>query len=155
MLRKTMAWVALFLFAGCSSEPAVYNGSVARHSVEDFSDAPRAVYANQIPVYPGARFSDAMGSESWGDEPETYSQGMGWEFEFDASKYDEVIAFYETALPNATRRTSDVGEQIFEIVPAGGKAKETVSVWVHETEFWIHEDVYGDRDEMIRNAKGR
>ncbi len=155
MFRKIAISVGIALLAGCTSTPPVYDGSVARHSVDDYPEAPRAVYANQIPVYPDARMVDAMGSESWGDEPGTYSQGMGWEFEFDSSDHDEVIAFYETALPNVTRTTSEDGEIVWEFPPAGARSNETVTVRVGPTEFWIHEDVYGDREEMIRNADGR
>src|SRR5262245_43949411 len=146
--------LAVLVAVGCSSAPAVYNGSVAKHSVESFSDSQRAVYANQIPVYPGAKIEDAMGSESWGDEQGSYSQGMCWWFTFPASDREKVVAFYRAAIPGVEPQTVYDGDLGWEFAPAGGRPKETISVIISKSDdkFSIREEVYGNRDEMIRNA---
>jgi hypothetical protein len=126
--------------AGCAARQPVYDGQVADHSIDDFDQAPKAVYANQVPVYPRAELTDAMGSESWGDEPDSYSKGMGWEFEFKGEKAD-VVTFYDAALPNAAREVAEDGEVIWTLVPEGALPGEEVMVRVGEKEFWIHEDV--------------
>jgi hypothetical protein len=152
MSRIILGYLTAFALFACSSAPAVYDGKVARRSVEDFDEAPRAVFANQIPVCPGVKLDDAMGSKSWGDEADSYSEGMTWSFEFPAAERDRVIAFYETALPGVERTTDEDGDVVWEFPPAGAKEKESVSVRVRAAELWISEDVYGNRDERIRNA---
>ncbi|NOT34878.1 MAG: hypothetical protein HOP12_12005 [Candidatus Eisenbacteria bacterium] len=47
-----------------------------------------------------------MGSESWGDEADSYSYGMNWWCETRASR-EQVLAWYETKLPNAKREIDE------------------------------------------------
>ncbi len=136
---------------GCTSKPAVYDGKVATHSIDDYAEAPRPVYANQVPVYPGAKIKDAMGSESWGDTPESYSEGMAWWFEVE-SPGDRLIAFYDAALPNATRETGEHGAVMWTLPPAGGGDGDKIAVIVEGKEFRIKESVRGGRDRLLQTA---
>ena len=152
MVRTLLSAVVAAALAGCSSAPAVYDGSVAKRSVDSFDEGPRAVYANQVPVYPAAELTDAMGSESWGDEEGSYSQGMCWWFSFPSGEREKLIAFYRTALPHVEPTTMEDGDLHWEFAPTGGRSKETISVVISDDKFSIREEVYGNREEMIRNA---
>ena len=135
----------LAALAGCSARQPVYDGTVASHSLKDFKDAPEAMFATQVPVYPGARVTDAMGSESSGDEADSYAEGMCWWLKFNAPT-ERVVAFYDAALPNAKRAVSeDDGGIDWTFVPAGGRPADRVTVHVQGDELRISEDVQGGR----------
>ncbi len=155
MLNRTRLATPVLLGAlvvsGCSSKPAVYDGKVARHSIDDFGEAPQALFANQIPVYPGAKITDAMGSESWGDTPESYSEGMAWWFEVE-NPGDKVVAFYDGALPDAKRETGADGEVIWTLPPTGGRDGDEIAVIVQGEELRIRESVRGGRDRVAQSA---
>jgi hypothetical protein len=128
------------LVAGCSAIQPVYDGQVADHSIDDFERAPKAVYANQVPIHPHARLVDATGSESWGDAPDSFVRGMGWEFEF-PGEMEPMIAFYDAALPAATREVMGDGEVMWTFAPRGARPGEEVMVRVGRGRLWINEAV--------------
>lgn len=145
------AFVGALALAGCSGPAPVFDGKVAKHSVDNFDEAPRAVFANQIPVYPGASITDATGNQSWGDTPDTYSEGMTWWFEVTGAT-ESVVAFYDTALPEASRKVDENGEIIWTLKPSGGREGDEVAVILSGRELRISEDVYGGRDRLVQNA---
>ncbi len=102
---------------------------------------PHAVYANSVPVYPGAVLEDAMGSTSIGDTPESMSDGMAWFFKVTA-RADDMVAYYEKQLPNA-KRDSEWEEETVRLVwvPEGAQPGEELSVVVGENRLSIRESV--------------
>lgn len=101
---------------------------------------PDAVYANSIPIYPGARLDGAMGSTSMGDTPESMSDGMAWFFEVKAPA-DQLLAFYQKKLPNA-RRDPEWEEGVRLVwSPEGGAPGEELSVVIGENELSFRESV--------------
>jgi len=111
--------------AGCGAKP---------------TSLPHAVYANAVPIYPGATLEDAMGSTSAGDTPESMSDGMAWFFDVDAPA-DRMVAFYEKKLPGAKR--DPVWQEGVRLVwiPPGASPGEEVSVVIGENELSIREAV--------------
>jgi hypothetical protein len=138
-MTMVMVLAGLAAVAGCTAQKPVYDGRVASHSTDDYDEAPRAQYANQIPVYPGAKIDDAMGSESWGDGPESHSYGMTWWFKTKATQ-PELIAFYDFALAGATRQVDDEGAVHWTLAPQAGEAGEEIGVTVDAEGFRIHEE---------------
>lgn len=101
---------------------------------------PHAVYADAVPIYPGAVLEDAMGSTTAGDTPESVSDGMAWFFDVQAPA-DRLIAFYQHRLPTA-RRDPDWQEGVRLVwVPDGAAPGEEVSIVIGENELSIREDV--------------
>jgi len=126
MKRGWMVAVAMMLampwIVGCGAGEAKWSGEAASY----------AAYATKIPLYPGAKMVDAMGSESWGDGPETYTYGMTWWCEAKASR-DELLAWYEQKLPGA-RRSNPYEDDIIElsVIPEGARPGEDMGVQIEE-----------------------
>jgi hypothetical protein len=119
MHRTVTALVlAAFACAGCGAGQTRWNGAAAR----------LATYATQIPLYPGTEIEDSMGSESWGDEADSHVYGMVWWCNAKASK-EELIAWYEKALPNATHSAEEDGYYTLKVTPPGAKAGEDMGVY--------------------------
>jgi hypothetical protein len=101
---------------------------------------PDSVYGDQIPVFPGASYRNAMGGTS-SDElfgPPT-AESLSWFFDVEESA-DQVVAFYTQRLPNATRISEDA-ETRFDFVPAGADTGESVTVRVGQGQLQITEVV--------------
>ena len=101
---------------------------------------PHAVYANSIPIYPGAVLGDAMGSTSIGDTPESMRDGMAWFFEVKAPA-DKMLAFYEQKLPQAQRDPEWIAGVRLVWSPEGGAPGEQLSVVIEENKLMIKESV--------------
>ena len=101
---------------------------------------PYAVYADQIPIYPGAVLEEAMGSTSAGDTPESMSDGMAWFFEVKAPA-SEMVAFYEQRVPQAKRDASWEDGVRLVWVPDGAAAGEELSVVIGENALSLREQV--------------
>src|SRR5215470_14586692 len=101
---------------------------------------PHAVYANAVPLYPGAVLEDAMGSTSAGDTPDSQSDGMAWYFDVEAPR-DRMVAFYEKKLPGVKR--DPVWQEGIRLVwiPPGASPGEEVAVVIDDNELTIHEEV--------------
>ena len=117
--------------AGCGSRPAKWDAEAAQY----------AQYATQIPLYPGTKIVDAMGSESWGDEADSYSYGMTWWCETKATR-DELLAWYAAQLPNAERSNPFEDEVVqLEVTPQGARPGETMGVQIGEDgKYRVYED---------------
>ena len=143
-LRRAIGLLALALLAGCAAQQPVYDGQVAAHSVDKLGADSKAIFANQVPVMPGAKFTETSGGESWGDEADSYSQSMTWWFSY-AMPREKVEAFYDAALPAAGRSTIEGGAVVWTLKPSGGQPHDEIRVVVDDKELRITEDVQGGR----------
>ena len=89
---------------------------------------PDAYYAeHMVPIYPHAKLTDQMGSNSYGDGPDESWDGMAWWFDT-KDDYDRIVAFYEAKLPGWQKETEGDGTVVFKTIPEGGSAGEEVYV---------------------------
>ena len=108
--------------AGCGSEAAetAWSREAAQY----------AVYATRIPLYPGTKIEDAMGSERFGGEPpNNYIYGMTWWCTAKATR-DELRAWYEGKLPAATREVTEDGHLVLTLVPENARPREAMGVLI-------------------------
>lgn len=113
--------VACLGLAGCGSEPA--DGGWIGEAAE------YAVYATRIPLYPGTKIEDAMGSERFGREPDSYLYGMTWWCTARATR-DELRTWYEAKLSTAERETDDDGNLVLTVTPDGAAPREKMGVLI-------------------------
>jgi hypothetical protein len=102
--------VASLGLAGCGTE--------AKETAWSREAAQYVVYATRIPLYPGTKIEDAMGSERWGTDAESYTYGMTWWCTVQATR-DEFRTWYEGKLPTAARATDEDGRVVLTVVPEG------------------------------------
>ena len=101
---------------------------------------PHAVYANSVPIYPGAKLGNMMGSTSVGDTPESMSDGMAWFFDVEAP-VDKMVAFYQQKLPQA-KRDPDFQDGVRLVwMPEGAAPGEELSVLIEQNKLMIKESV--------------
>lgn len=124
--RLAMLLAVMAVVAGCGASEAKWTAEAAGY----------AVYATQIPLYPGAEIDDVIGSEMAGD---TVTEGMTFWFNVDAPR-EQVIAWYQTKLSGATRRTLEDGEVMFTLTPRDGEAGEEVGVIIDNRRFRVFEN---------------
>lgn len=123
--------------AGCGADP---NAKVLAN----------AVYAKSIPVYKGAHFTETSGNESWGDDPNSYTQGTTWWFETKATQA-EMLAFYEKLYPSAEKLEIETGGVELTIRPEGAAtAFEDVTIYVCDHELRIGESVSPNTKARLR-----
>jgi hypothetical protein len=113
--------VAASSLMGCAAKETKWSGEAAQY----------AAYATRIPLYPGTKFTDAMGSESWGDGPHSYSYGMTWWCETKATR-EELLAWYSACLPNAERSTPYDNVIQLKVIPEGAKPGEDMGVQIED-----------------------
>jgi hypothetical protein len=117
--------------AGCSSAP--------KQAKWEGDEKAAAVYATQIPLYPGAKATHMMGSDSYGDTPADHSEGMAWWFEVPATQ-TELDAWYATHLAGAAKTTDELGAIQYTLTPSGGEPGETIGVRLSDHELHVFED---------------
>lgn len=123
--------VVLLAALACGGDPAaVLNG---------------AVYAAQIPVYPGAHYEDSMGGKFYGDiGGPVITESLSWFFKLEDSP-SKAVQFYEGKLPAGSRvedeESQQPGETVFRFVPAGAADGEDVTVSIRAGELQITEQV--------------
>ena len=89
---------------------------------------PDAYYAeHMVPIYPHAKLTEQMGSNSYGDGPDESWDGMAWWFET-KDDYDRIVAFYQAKLPGWQKETEGDGTVTFKTIPEGGTVGEEVYV---------------------------
>lgn len=88
-----------------------------------------AVYATQLPIYPGAELEDVMGADTYGDEPGSHNERMNFWFTVEDSP-EEMIAWYDARLPEATKEESDEGDIVYTLTPTGAEEGEYFGVRV-------------------------
>ena len=114
-IRVAAAFVlGAVLLAGCTLNESKWTGDAAAS----------VVYAKSIPLYPGATSDGTMGSQNWGDEPGSYTEGMTVWFVVDGPLPKKlVVAAKETEI--------EWGE------PETGRAEVEMDAWLALTvAFW-------------------
>lgn len=123
------AMLGAIALAGCAAQETKWTGEAAS----------LVVYAKAIPLYPGARAVDAMGSDSYGDEPGSHSEGMSVLFEVENYDKAKVLAWYEERLPGAERQVLDTGSVELKVAPPNGEPGEDMGVWIDDDGFRVFE----------------
>jgi hypothetical protein len=116
--------------AGGANQPGKWTGEAAT----------LVVYAQQVPLYPGAKAEDAMGSDSYGDTPEEHSEGMSIWFKVEGYDKAKVLAWYEERLSGYQRSTLDDDTVELRMPAPGGEPGEEVGVWIDDDGFRVFED---------------
>ena len=80
-----------------------------------------------------------MGSDSYGDEPDSHSEGMCVWFEVEGYDRAKVLAWYQERLPNAQQQAMDDGTVEFSMAPTGGEPGERVGVRIDDDGFRVFE----------------
>jgi hypothetical protein len=129
MRGRALAGLAAALLVSCSQSPYAQWKSLD------------AVYASQVPVFPGAQFQDAMGGSYYGEGfNDKVSESKSYFFEIDPQKHEQIVAFYEKELASATRTTDEDGDIRFELVPRGAEGDEKVYVVIGRDRLQIGEE---------------
>src|SRR5262245_47026836 len=121
--------VAALTTCGCAAKEAKWSGNAAA----------MVVYAKSIPLYPGARAKDVMGSDSWGDTPESHSEGMAVWFEVKDYDREKVLAWYRERLPGAITHPLETGTIELTVPAPNGEPGETMGVAVGAEDFRVFE----------------
>ena len=132
-MNRAMCVVAAIVcgaaLSGCAAKEAKWSGETAS----------MVVYAKTIPLYPGAKAKDAMGSDSYGDTEDSHSEGMCvW---FEVKDYDKakVLAWYRERLPNAKTETLD-DTIVLTVRPPNGEPGEDMGVYIDQAGFRVFEN---------------
>ena len=120
---------AVVVMWGCAAKEAKWSGETAA----------MVVYAKSIPLYPGAKAKDAMGSDSYGDTPDSHSEGMAIWFEVKDYDREKMLAWYRERLPNATTETLDDGMIQLTVPVPGGEPTENMGVVIGADDFRVFE----------------
>ena len=118
--------VALAVVAGCG-------GGAPKETKWDGSAKASAVYATQIPLYPGAKFENAMGSDTYADlamSAEGHEEGMSFWFEVSATQA-ELDAWYAERLTGYSKTDED-GTITYTLTPAGAESGEEMGVYLED-----------------------
>lgn len=102
---------------------------------------PGAVYAKEVPLYPGAKYVGSIGGHSSDRVTGPASaESQSWFFKFE-DPADEVAAYYRKKLKGA-REMKDGDECTFSMNPQGGEPGELVQVIVRRSGgLQIHESL--------------
>lgn len=114
---------------GCATDEARWSNEVVD----------LVVYGKQIPLYPGSVADNAMGSDSYGDEPDSHSEGMTVWFKVPEYDKEKVLAWYQERLPDAVREVTEEGDVKLTMTPAGGEPGEEVGVYIESDGFRVFE----------------
>jgi hypothetical protein len=101
-----------------------------------------AVYASEIPIYPGARFTDIMGGNYYEESggPVTFTS-QSWFFDL-TDPVEKVIQFYQAKLPPGHHEVEgEEGSVTFEWTPPGAVDGEDVTVVIRPGQLQIGETV--------------
>jgi hypothetical protein len=133
-MKRTLSFVAMtaaavLLLCGCAAKETKWSGQTAS----------MVVYAKSIPLYPGAKAKDAMGSDSYGDTPDSHSEGLAiW---FEVKDYDraKVLAWYQERFPNATTQMLENDTIQLTVPVPNGEAGEDMGVCIGSEDFRVFE----------------
>jgi len=106
------------------------------------SPLPGAVYAKDVPVYPGATYIGTMGGHSSGSIGGPVSgESQSWFFKV-SDPGEKVVEFYKKKLPGAKLENNDAGDQTFTLIPPGAEEGEHVQVIFRRSgDLQIHESL--------------
>ena len=98
-----------------------------------------AVYATQIPLYPGAKIDDVMGSDTYGDTPESHMKGMAWWYEVTATQA-ELDAWYTQRLSGTGySKSNEDGTIVYTLTPQGAESGEEMGVYLEDNSLRVWE----------------
>jgi len=115
--------------AGCATQETRWSTEAASH----------VVYAKTIPLFPGARARDVMGSEIRGDGPDSHSEGMTVWFEVQDYSKEKVLEFYEERLRGCETEVLDDGAIQLTIPAPNGEPGEDMGVVIEDSGFRVFE----------------
>lgn len=138
ILGGLIAIITLLAVTACAPREAKWTAEAAS----------LAVYATQVPLYPGAMIEDSMGNESYGDDPESYSEGMVWWYNVRAPQED-IVSWYAAKLPNAKREVLEDGAVQFTLAPQGGEAGEDMGVIIENGKFRVFENTKAGKHKTV------
>jgi len=124
------ATVGAAALVGCGASETRWTGETASY----------VVYAKQLPLYPGSKARDSMGSESWGDTADSYSEGMAVWFEVKGYEKDKVLSWYEGKLSNATTQVLDSGSIQLTVPVPNGEPGEEMGVVIEDDGYRVFEN---------------
>src|SRR5262245_59099066 len=133
-MRRASSLAALVAAAalgmcGCAAKETKWSGETAA----------MVVYAKQIPLYPGARPKDAMGSNSYGDTPDSQSEGLAIWFEVKDYDREKVLAWYRGRLPHAITQVLETGTVQLTVPVPDGEPGEDMGVAIGSEDFRVFE----------------
>ena len=135
-IKRILGVLAAFgvLSAGCAPGETKWTAEAAS----------MAVYAQSIPLYPGIELDDAMGSDSYGDEPDSHIEGLTFWFDVKDPK-EKLIAWYDARLPDATKEINEEGDVIYTLTPPNGEPGEDMGVILEEGRLRVFEHTRGGK----------
>ena len=137
--RKLSLLVAVSAAVTIAAALAGCAGDTTKGAQWSGETASMVVYAQNVPLYPGAKAEDAMGSDSYGDTPEEHSEGMCVWFKVEGYDKAKVLAWYEERLPGAAKSTLDEDTIELRLPAAGGEPGEDMGVWIDNDGFRVFE----------------
>jgi hypothetical protein len=126
--------VLALVTAGCAASETKWKSEAAS----------LAVYAQELPLYPGIELDDVMGSDSYGDEPESHTEGLTFWFDFKDPK-EKVVAWYDQRLPGANKEINEEGDVIYTLTPPNGEPGEDMGVIIEDKRLRVFEHTRGGK----------
>lgn len=127
--RVILAAAAVLVMGGCAAKEAKWSGETAS----------MVVYAKSIPLYPGAKAKDAMGSNSYGDTPDSHTEGLAVWFEVKDYDREKVLAWYKERLPHAITQVLETGTIQLTVPVPDGERGEDMGVTLGHEDFFVFE----------------
>jgi len=118
---------------------ALLSGCAAKESKWSGQTASMVVYAKSIPLYPGAKAKDAMGSDSYGDTADSHSEGMAIWFEVKDFDRAKVLDWYTARFPNAEVQALETGSVQLTVPVPNGEPGEDMGVVIDDDDFRVFE----------------
>jgi hypothetical protein len=119
--------------AGCGG-----GSSATKETAWEGEAKANAVYATQVPLYPGARIGSMMGSDTYGDGPDSHREGMAWWYDVAATQA-ELDAWYAPRLAGAAKSTGEDGGITYTLAPQGGEPGEELGVILENNQVRVFE----------------
>ncbi len=105
------------------------------------ADLPDAVYATQLPLYPGAKLESMMGGTAYADlDGPVVSESQSWFFKVKDPK-PEVVDYYKEKLPEAEQGGDADDAFTFTLKPVGGEEGEELKVSIRDGEVQFTEEL--------------
>ena len=133
-MKRAMIVVAAMALGG-----VLLPGCAARETKWSGETASMVVYAKSIPLYPGSKAKDAMGSDSYGDTEDSHTEGMCVWFEVKDFRKEQVLDWYEVRLPNAKTEPLESGGIQLTVPVPNGEPGEDMGVVIDDKGYRVFE----------------
>ncbi len=130
-------WISVLAVLGVISA-----GCAASETKWKKEAASLAVYAQTLPLYPGLEFDDVMGSDTYGDEPDSHHEGLCYWFDVknpDQDTKEKIVAWYDQKLPGARKEINDEGDVTYTLTPPNGEPGEDMGIIVENQKVRVFE----------------